>query len=138
MKILSLLLLIITGCIQLSAANLPDFAVTDILKDKDNFICIKIRNLSPFDTDTSQITTEAKEKIFLTIFINNTKRSEYKLKYMDMNLLKKNSTILFRTNFRLLQGPELTVKAHVNPQTIIQEINSLNNTLEKKVSPDKK
>jgi hypothetical protein len=138
MKILGLLLLITTGCLRLSAANLPDFVVTDILRDKDSFICIKIQNLSPVDTDLSLITPETKEKIFLTIFINNTKRSEYKLKYMDMKLFKQRGSILFRTNFRLQQGPELRVKAHINPQNIIQEINSINNTFEKKMSPDKK
>lgn len=138
MKIIGLLLFIITGCLRLSAANLPDFAVMDILKDKDNFICIKIQNLSPFDTDPSLITPETKEKIFLAIYINNTKRSEYKLKYMDMKLFKQRSSILFRTNFRLQQGPELRVKAHINPQNILKEINSINNTFEKKMSPDKK
>lgn len=138
MKKLCLLLLIITGCARLAAANLPDFAVTGILTDNDNFICIKLRNLAPFDTDPTLITPETKEKIFLTIFINNTKRSEYKLKYLEPQLLRKNSTSIFRTNFRLQQGPELTVKAHINPQNVLQETNALNNALEKKMSPDKK
>lgn len=138
MKKLCLLLLITAGCARLAAANLPDFAVTDILTDNDKFICLKLQNLAPFDTDPAQITPGTKEKIFLTIFINNTKRSEYKLKYLEPKLLKKNGTTLFRTNFRCPQGQELTVKAHINPQNVLQETNTLNNTLEKKMSPDKK
>lgn len=130
--------MILIGGAGLTAANLPDFAVTDVFAKKDNFVYIKLQNLSPYDLNHTQITPGIKEKIFLTIFINNIKRSEYKLKYMDKTLFGKKSTILFRTNFRMQKGLTLNVKAHVNPLKIIRETNLLNNTLEKKIQPGKK
>ena len=131
MKKIWLSLLCLISCLGLTtAANLPDFTVTDILTKKDNFIYIKLRNLSIYDF---QVTPEHKEKIFLTIFINNVKRSEYKLKYIDKKLFLEKSTILFRTNFRLQKGSDLKVKVHLNRLKIIRESNFLNNTLEKKL-----
>jgi hypothetical protein len=116
------------GCLGLTPANLPDFTAADIITQKDNFIYIKVQNLSPHSI---QVTPQQKEKIFLILFINNIKRAEYKLKYMDKKLFSPNSTILFRTNFRLHKGKNLKVKARVNPLKIIPESNFLNNTREK-------
>jgi len=131
MKKIWLSLLFLISCLELTtAANLPDFTVADIITKKDNFIYIKIQNLSIHDF---QVTPEHKEKIFLTIFINNVKRSEYKLKYFDKILFSKKSTILFRTNFRLQKGLELKVKVQLNQLRIIPESNFLNNTLGKRL-----
>ena len=131
MKKIWLSLLCLISCLGLTtAANLPDFTVTDILTKKDNFIYIKLRNLSIYGF---QVTPEHKEKIFLTIFINNVKRSEYKLKYIDKKLFLEKSTVLFRTNFRSQKGSDLKVKVHLNRLKIIRESNFLNNTLEKKL-----
>lgn len=138
MRKIILLFLVFIGGAGLTADTLPDFTVTDILAKTDNFIYIKIQNISPHGVNQSMITPAVKEKIFLTIFIDNVKRSEYKLKYMDTKLLGGKSTILFRTNFRLQKGLELNVKAHVNPLKIIGETNFFNNTLEKKIQPGKK
>ncbi|MCP5106686.1 MAG: hypothetical protein GY950_25100 [bacterium] len=133
MKKIYILLLFFFAGTTLSAANLPDFTVSDIIAKHDNFIHIKLQNRSPFAAD---IKPELKEKIFLTIFINNIKRSEYKLKYMDKNLFKPNGTILFRTNFRMPKGATLKIKAKINPKKIIKETNFLNNTLEKRLQPN--
>jgi hypothetical protein len=131
MKKIWLSLLCLISCLGLTtAANLPDFTVTDILTKKDNFIYIKLQNISIYGF---QVTPEHKEKIFLTIFINNVKRSEYKLKYIDKKLFLEKSTVLFRTNFRLQKGSDLKVKVHLNRLKIIRENNFLNNTLEKKL-----
>lgn len=121
-------LLLLMGCLSLTAANLPDFTAADIITQKDNFIYIKLQNLSPHSL---QVTPQQKEKIFLILFINNIKRAEYKLKYMDKKLFTPNGIILFRTNFRLQKGMDLKVKARVNPLKIIPETNFLNNTREK-------
>jgi hypothetical protein len=108
--------------------NPADFAVTGIFIKQDNFIHVKLQNLSAFDVS---IQPGLKEKIFLTIYIDNIKRAEYKLKYMDRKLFKKRSTIFFRTNFRAQKGRRLKIKVHVNPLKIIKETNFLNNTLGK-------
>ncbi len=138
MKKIYLLFLLLIGCAALNADTLPDFTVTDVFAKQDNFIYIKLQNLSPHGLNPTQITPGIKEKIFLTIYIDNIKRSEYKLKYMDKRLFGKKSTILFRTNFRTQKGLELNVKAHVNPLKLIGETNFFNNTLGKKIHPDKK
>lgn len=138
MKKIYFLFLLLIGGAGLTASTLPDFTVTDVFAKKDNFIYIELQNLSPHNVNHAEITPGMKEKIFLTIFIDNIKRSEYKLKYIDDKLFKKKSTILFRTNFRTQKGLELNVKGHVNPLKIIGETNFFNNTLEKKIHPDKK
>jgi hypothetical protein len=131
MKKIWLSLLCLISCLGLTtAANLPDFTVTDILTKKDNFIYIKLQNISIYGF---QVTPEHKEKIFLTIFIKNVKRSEYKLKYIEKKLFLEKSTVFFRTNFRLQKGSDLKVKVHLNRLKIIRENNFLNNTLEKKL-----
>jgi hypothetical protein len=131
MKKIWLSLLFLMSCLDLTtAANLPDFTVSDIVTKEDNFIYIKLQNLSIHDF---QVPPEHQEKIFLTIFINNVKRSEYKLKYIDKKLFLKKSTILFRTNFRMQKGLDLKVKVQLNQLKIIPESNFLNNTLEKRL-----
>jgi hypothetical protein len=132
MKKAGLFFLLLMVCLGLRAANLPDFTAADILSQKDNFIYIKLRNLSPHSV---QVTSQQKEKIFLIIFINNIKRAEYKLKYMDKKLFTPKGVILLRSNFRLQKGKDLKVKAMVNPLKIIQETNFLNNTREKRLKP---
>ena len=135
MKKICFSFLFLMSCLELTAANLPDFTVADIIAKKDNFIYIKLQNLSIHDF---QVTPDLKEKIFLTIFINNVKRTEYKLKYINKKLLMKKSTILFRTNFRMRKGLDLKVKVQLNILKIIHESNFLNNILEKRLHLDEK
>lgn len=135
MKKICFSFLFLMSCLELTAAKLPDFTVIDIFTKKDNFIYIKLQNLSIHDF---QVTPDLKEKIFLTIFINNVKRSEYKFKYIDKKLFLKKSTILFRTNFRMQKGLNLKVKVQLNRLRIIRESNFLNNTLEKRLHLDEK
>ncbi len=135
MKKICFSFLFFMSCLELTAANLPDFTVIDIIAKKDNFIYIKLQNLSIHDFP---VTPGLKEKIFLTIFINNVKRSEYKLKYIDKKLFLKKSAILFRTNFRMRKGLNLKVKVQLNRLRIIHESNFLNNTLEKRLHLDEK
>lgn len=106
----------------------PDFIVSDILILNDNFIHIQIENRSVQDC---KIKPELYEKIFLTLYINNLRRAEYKLKYMDKKLFKKSGKIIFRTNFR--GQNELRIMAEINRLKIIPESNYSNNTLEKKL-----
>ncbi len=135
MKKIYFFFLFLMSCLELTAASLPDFTVADIIAEKDNFIYIKLQNLSIHDF---QVTPDLKEKIFLTIFINNVKRTEYKLKYINKKLFMKKSTILFRTNFRMRKGLDLKVKVQLNRSKIIHESNFLNNTLEKRLHLDEK
>lgn len=131
MKKAGLFFLLLIGCLGLTAANnVPDFTAADIITQKDNFIYIKLQNLSPHSV---QVTPQQKEKIFLILFINNIKRAEYKLKYMDKKLFTPKGVILFRTNFRLQKGMDLKVKTQVNPLKVIPETNFLNNTREKRL-----
>lgn len=106
----------------------PDFAVTEIFIKQDKFIHVKLQNLSAFDVP---IQPELKEEIFLTIYIDDIKRTEYKLKYLDQKLFMKRSTIFFRTNFRVQKGLHLKIKIQLNPLKCINETNFLNNTMEK-------
>ena len=113
----------------LSAAEQPDFIVSDIAAQPDQFIHVRLENRSPVNF---QVSPEMKEKIFLTIYINDIKRAEYKLKYIDQKLFNPRSTILFRTNFRIQE--DLRIKVQVNPLKIIPEANFLNNTLTKQLT----
>jgi hypothetical protein len=125
-----LVLLIAWGCIGLFAADArPDFAVTDILVMQDRFIHIKLSNRSAAGYP---ITPALKEKVFLTIYINNLKRAEYKIKYIDPKLFKKRGTILFRTNFRLQKSLKVTVE--INRLKVIPENDFSNNRLTKQVT----
>jgi hypothetical protein len=110
-----------------AANSKPDFVVSDIVVLKDRFIHIKLQNRSARDF---RVTPGIKEKIFLVIYINNIKRAEYKVKYIDAKLFKKKSTILFRTNFRIQR--ELKIKVEINRLKIIPESNFKNNTLIKR------
>lgn len=112
----------------LAAQQKPDFIVSDIVVKPDQFIHIKLQNRSPVNV---QVPGTIKEKVFLSIYNNNIKRAEYKLKYMDQKLFKPKGTILFRTNFRMQKG--LRIKVEVNPLKIIPESNFLNNTLSKQL-----
>lgn len=122
--------LILLGGLGLAAAEVPDFIVPDIIVPPDGFIHIVLRNGSPHGC---AVTPQLKEKIFLTLYINNVKRAEYKLKYIDAKLFKPRGTVRFRTNFRLPGGAALKVKTHVNPLRIIEESNHGNNVREKQL-----
>lgn len=118
-------------CTCAYADSYPDFTVSDIKVLGDKFIYLKLENQSIHDCI---IKPEYIEKIFLTIYINDLKRAEYKLKYIDKKLLTKNSKILFRTNFRAPY--RIKIKAEINMQKIIPELNLSNNILEKKLTPN--
>jgi hypothetical protein len=124
--LLFLIALCLCGFGNLTANDKPDFIAADIIVEADQFIHIKLQNKS---TVSYTITPELKEKIFLTIYINNIKRAEYKIKYIDLKLFKPKGTILFRTNFRMQKG--LIIKVQVNRLKVIPESDFLNNQLEK-------
>ena len=113
---------------SLVAVGKPDFAVIDILVQPDGFLYVKLQNRSPVNV---KIPNELKEKIFLTIFINNLKRAEYKIKYINKLLFKKGGTVLFRTNFRVKKN--LDVRIEVNGLKVINEKNYTNNRLAKQI-----
>lgn len=124
-----LTLLFLYGVGGIIANNKPDFIVADLDVKKDRFIHIKLQNKSAVN---SLITPELKEKIFLTVYINNIKRAEYKIKYIDPQLFKPKGTVLFRTNFRMQKG--LNIKIEINRLKVIPESNFLNNKLIKKLN----
>ena len=121
------IVLCLCGIESPAAGSKPDFAVSDIVALKDRFIHIKLQNRSAANF---RVTPGIKEKIFLVIYINNIKRAEYKVKYIDPKLFDKKSTILFRTNFRIKKG--LKIKVEINRLKIIPESNFKNNTLTKR------
>ncbi|MCP5053224.1 MAG: hypothetical protein GY940_39025 [bacterium] len=128
-----LLLFIAYGYIAIpaNAANgKPDFTVSDIIVKPDRFIYIQLKNLSNV---TSPITPPLKEKVFLTIYIDDLKRSEYKIKYIGPKLFRKKGNLLFRTNFRLQK--KLKVTAEVNSRKVIPESRFSNNRLTKRLTP---
>lgn len=104
----------------------PDFIITDIVVQEEEFIHIKLQNKSSADFP---ISPELKEKVFLSVYINNIKRADYTVKYMDVKLFKPNGTSIFPTNFRKQNG--LHIRVEVNPLKVIPETNFLNNRFEK-------
>jgi hypothetical protein len=106
----------------LSAADKPDFIVADIMAQADQFIHLKLQNKSGFGCP---ISPELKEKIFLTIYIDNIKRADYKVKYMDARLFGPRGIIFFPTNFRVQKG--LNIRVEINPLKIIPESDYSNN-----------
>jgi hypothetical protein len=124
----SAILVLISLCLcwgdLLTANNKLDFTVAEITAKADKFIHIKLQNLSNFNFS---ITPEHKEKVFLTIYINNIKRAEYKIKYIDLKLFKPKGIIYFRTNFRVQKG--LNIKVQINHLKVIPETNFLNNQM---------
>ena len=117
-----LIVLCLRGVNHLGANNQPDFIISEILVQTDRFIHIKLQNKSTADCP---ISAELKEKIFLVIYINNIKRAEYKIKYIDSKLFKPNGVTLFRTNFRMQKG--LNLKVEINLLKVIPESDFSNN-----------
>ena len=115
---------------RLPGASTPDFRVSDIFILNDQFIVVKLENISG---ETWNLTPETKEHVFLTIYIDQIKRAEYKAKYVDSTLFLPNSLILFKTNFRAFQT--LRIRAEINRDRLIPESDYRNNTLEKNLSP---
>jgi len=124
--------LCLSGVGNLDANDKPDFIAADIMVEADQFIHIKLQNKSSVNYP---ITPELNEKIFLTIYINNIKRAEYKIKYIDPKLFKPKGTILFRTNFRMQKG--LLIKVEINPLKVIPESDFLNNQLVKQLDEER-
>lgn len=123
---------VIAGLNMLSAAPTADFAVTGIMVN-GGFVTIELKNKS---TGAVPLTPALKEKVFLIVYINNLKRAEYKIKYLDPKLFKKQGKILLRTNFRA-QKP-VNVRAEVNLLKVIPERNFSDNRLTKTVSTGSK
>ena len=111
-------------------ASMPDFRVSDIFVLNDKFIAITLENISG---EKWNLTPETKEQIFLTVYIDQIKRAEYKAKYIDPTLFLPKSRILFKTNFRLFQP--LGIRVEINRDRFIPEPDYQNNTLEKTLSP---
>ena len=120
--LLFLIVLSFSGINVPAAGDKPDFIVVDILVQADQFIHIKLQNKS---TVNCAITPELKEKIFLTLSINNIKRADYKITYLDAKLFKPNGIILFPTNFRGQKG--LNIAVEINPLKVIPESTYSNN-----------
>lgn len=108
-----------------------DFAVEAIQIPRNGFIHIKLANRSP---NAVSLSPQTMEKTFVTVYINNIRRAEYKVKYIDRRLFQPQGQILLRTNFRV-QGPQ-RIKIVCNQQRIFKEINFSNNILEKTIRPN--
>jgi hypothetical protein len=128
MKKLSLVLLL--GLSLLPAAEMPNFHVSDILVLADGFIALKIENTGSQDFT---LPVQMRESIFLSLAINGIKRAEYKCKAMDPTIFSKNSSIIFKTNFRV--GHALRIRVEVNGEKSIPESDWSNNILEKDLQP---
>jgi hypothetical protein len=128
-KLILSLTALIFSLLGLAAVETPDFVVSDILVRPNKFIYIKLQNRS---SHSISLTKEQGEQIFLTLYINNIKRAEYKAKYLDKRLWQGNSTIYFRTNFRLID--QLKIKVEINRERAISESLFNNNSLEKSLN----
>ena len=128
-KIASIIIILASLHNLVGAKEYADFVISDILVLHQDFIHIKIENRSFVKVLSSQ---EQLNKPFLVIYINNIKRAEYKLKYMDQQLFLPNSRINFRTNFRV--HGKMQIKAEVNGIKIIPESNYKNNILTKMIT----
>lgn len=105
-----------------------DVGIKDIVVGSKGFIYIELENLG----DDIPLQAEWQEKVFLTIYINNLKRAEYKLKYIDATLFKKQGKLLFPTNFRVPQ--KLEIKAVINEPPLFSETDVTNNELSKQLA----
>ena len=114
----------------LSAGEMPDFKISEILVLQDGFIALKIENSSSQDC---QLPAHARDRIFLSLAINGVKRAEYKIKAMDPTIFLKNSFIVFKTNFRV--GQPLKIRVDLNSEKAIPESDFSNNILEKDLQP---
>ena len=111
-------------------AATPDFRVSDIFVLNDKFIAVTLENISG---EQWNLTPETREQIFLTVYIDQIKRAEYKAKYIDPMLFLPKSRILFKTNFRLFRP--LGIRVEINRDRLIPEPDYQNNSLEKTLSP---
>jgi hypothetical protein len=117
-----------------ASASVPaDFAVESIQIPANGFIHIKLANRS---AAAVALSPQILEKTFVTVYINNIRRAEYKVKYIDRRLFQPQGRILLRTNFRI-QGQQ-RIKIVCNQQRIFKEINFHNNILEKTIRPNGK
>lgn len=112
-----------TAALITGAAQQPDFVVTGIQAGGGGFVHVKLQNRGM----GYKVPGNVKEKIFLTIYINNIKRTEYKLKYLPPKLFNARSTVLFRTNFRYRKG--LRITAEINRMKVVPEKNYTNNKM---------
>lgn len=108
----------------LAANSIYDFAVSDIYVSRENFICLILENKSEYDFI---LTPELKEKVFLVIYINDLKRAEYKLKYLDEKFFLKKHVSHFKTNFILRDT--LNIRVEINQAKEILEFDYSNNRL---------
>jgi hypothetical protein len=124
-------LLVLSFSLILPNTKSYDFSIEGIIIQKDAFISLKLNNLSK---DNFMPSPEIREKIFLTVYINNIKRVEYKVKYIKNTFFNARNSILLKTNFRMFKNLNgATIKIHLNPDKIIPETNYSNNILEKKL-----
>jgi len=128
-KLILSLTAVLINTLLVVPATTPDFVVSDIEVRPNKFIYIKLQNRSE---NSLKITAQQGEVIFLTLYINNIKRAEYKAKYLDKRLWLKNSMVFFRTNFRLIDP--LKIKVEINREHHIPESSFTNNTLEKSLN----
>lgn len=129
---IGIVLSVTAGLMLWCAAPAADFSVTGIVVH-GGFVTIELVNKSNNDVPVS---TGLKEKVFLIVYINNLKRAEYKIKYLDPKLFKKRGKIVLRTNFRAHKP--VNVRVEVNPLKVIPETNFSDNRLTKTVSAGSK
>jgi hypothetical protein len=114
----------------LTAGELPDFKISEILVLQDGFIALKIENSSGQDF---ALPSASRDRIFLSLAINGVKRAEYKFKTVDPTIFLRNSFIVFKTNFRA--GQPLRIRVEVNGEKAIPESDFSNNVMEKDLPP---
>jgi len=107
-----------------------DFAVRDIRIGLDGFLEILLENLSSYPVPVSK---DQEEKTFLTVYIQDERRAEYKLKYMPPGLFFPRGKAIWKTNFRF--NHRVRVRTEINLPAVIAETIVENNRLAKILAP---
>lgn len=129
MKELITILLVLAG-IQVYASTPADFAITDIKLGPEGFLEVHLANRLAKPQET---TDTDKEKVFLTIAIEDIRRAEYKLKYMPRSLFEPLGRAIWTTNFR--PARPVRVYAEVNLPPVILETRSEDNRMTRVLQP---
>lgn len=104
-----------------------NFGINKILVKENGFVFVELENKS-----TQNYHIKNPNYVFLSIYINNIKRAEYKIKYINKSFFKPNNILLFKTNFKAIG--RFKIKAIINEKKLIKETDYNDNISEKEIN----
>ncbi len=104
-----------------------NFSIEDIVTKNDGFVYLKLKNNS-----NEIYYVKNPDDIFLTLYINNIKRAEFKIKYISQNFFFPDQTLYFKTNFKAIGS--FKIKVIINKYKKIKETKYTDNSIEKVIN----